>query len=496
MDEGSTRADASAATTGRCVLIVGPDGTGKSTVADALHHRAEHLGVQVERVHWRRGGAVPKRHRGPVDDPHGATPRGLIASLVKVAGVTVDFLVAAVGPWRKARSRGLLLVERGWPDMAVDPVRYRIDSRLAPIARLTAYLVPKADVAILLTGDPMLLHARKPELPLAELERQNGEWRSLAPRVAKKIVVVDTTNTSIEDTVAKCGEAVAGIPAPWKKIPFTPQRISLCTQGAVGPWGVYQPLRNRARAAGVAGRLALRAGCARRTSSPVPELEDLLQHAGVRADGLVAIRSSTPGRHVISAQLTRQPVAVLKIGAADDAGLHREAEVLGRPLRPVETPELLWAGLWSNRFVVATRPCEQRRRPLHGQELLHLCNNLVAGAGGAAPLLHGDLAPWNITCGVAGPALIDWEFSRDERAPLHDLAHYLVQEGALLGRRTPADTARLLTSDDGMGRAHLAAVGEPPSEAPALVLEYLHRAPQSASQRVNDFRTLLAEAVA
>ena len=56
----------------------------------------------------------------------------------------------------------------------------------------------------------------------------------------------------------------------------------------------------------------------------------------------------------------------------------------------------------------------------------------TAGPDGA-PMTHGDLAPWNLVRTADRPVLLDWEFARFADEPLHDLAHFVVQGGALLG---------------------------------------------------------------
>jgi hypothetical protein len=92
--------------------------------------------------------------------------------------------------------------------------------------------------------------------------------------------------------------------------------------------------------------------------------------------------------------------------------------------------------------------------------------------------VHGDLTPWNIGKTVEGLRVFDWEYAAWEAAPLHDLTHYVIQCGALLGRHRPAEVVALLTAEGGLGWRHLERCGVDPHCAAELVRTYLVRAPQ------------------
>src|SRR5690606_9284852 len=97
------------------------------------------------------------------------------------------------GPVGHARSkRAILLSDRYFDDLLVDPRRYRYG---APIswARAMFRALPRPDRVLLLLGDAEAIHARKREVTLEELGRQLGAYRDLAASLGPRAVVIDAT---------------------------------------------------------------------------------------------------------------------------------------------------------------------------------------------------------------------------------------------------------------------------------------------------------------
>ena len=467
------------ATTGY-VLVVGPDGAGKSTVVDAIAALAAKTGVRVSRAHHRPGLLAGGAQDGiSVTDPHAKAPRSAPAALAKLGLVLGDHLLGYLVRWRPRRRGGLLLLERGWFDMVVDPRRYRLPIRWTPVVRRLGWLLPRPDVVLVLSGEPQALHDRKPEIGVDEVDRQIRRWRDVAPSAGRQVVEVDTVATTADkvasDLLGTLQRQATGDVA-WRTVPFTPRRLALRMAGQGRPaLSLYQPQSGRARAGSVLARHGLVRGS--RTAEPLPDLAELCLLLALQPDGAVAMDSSTPGRIVISLCAQKQMVAVVKIGHPDDAGLRREAEMLTVGLRAdvaFGRPEVLWAGDWKGRFVLATRAVQRSARASWTpHDVVPLVQALSTSGAGGTPVTHGDLAPWNLVRGASGPVLLDWESARLADEPLHDMAHFVVQGGALLGRYPPGRAVELLCSAESPGDLSLRARGRTTADAIPLLEDYL-----------------------
>ena len=195
----------------RLITIVGPDGAGKTAVTDRLQARLGELGP-VARFHHRLR-ALPGRAGSTVatETPHDQVPYGRALSLAKVVFLWGDWMVS--WPLRARptlRRDGWVLLERGWWDLAVDPLRYRL--RPAPrLVALLGRLGPGRGLTVVLDGPAEVLHARKPELTLPELGRQLAAWRAVAARAPSVVVSVDQ---DIEAVVADVMAAIGAGPTP------------------------------------------------------------------------------------------------------------------------------------------------------------------------------------------------------------------------------------------------------------------------------------------
>jgi thymidylate kinase len=164
------------------IVIAGPDGAGKSRVADELCARLASEAT-VLRIHHRfgllpvRGGLDAEAAAEPHRDPH----YGRLRSELKVVYLFVDFVVGWTARARRlVRRGGWVLIERGWWDLVVDPQRYRLDpdTRLAGVL---GRLLPEPAIVLVLEAPPDILIGRKRELPAAELRRQARAWHDAVP---------------------------------------------------------------------------------------------------------------------------------------------------------------------------------------------------------------------------------------------------------------------------------------------------------------------------
>ena len=162
---------------GWALIVGGPDGCGKTTLAGALVETLEAIGP-VLHFH-QRASVLPRRTNVPITDPYRRSPYGRAVSTLKLIYLYADWLLGwatRVEPF--LRGGGSVVIERGWWDIAVDPRRYRV----RPSARFASWLcrcVPPPDRIFVLDAPAEVIAARKPELPVTEIARQSAAWREL-----------------------------------------------------------------------------------------------------------------------------------------------------------------------------------------------------------------------------------------------------------------------------------------------------------------------------
>ena len=158
--------------TGLFVVVLGPDGSGKSTASDIVLRDLERAFRRSWRFHWRPG-LLPKLSRAQ-DGAATETPpvRSKYTGIVSLARFVYYWLDFTLGYWLvvtpKIARTTLVVGERYFPDVLVQPERYGFAVPRG-LMRLAARLVPKPDLIVLLKDDPDAVHGRKPELSPARI---------------------------------------------------------------------------------------------------------------------------------------------------------------------------------------------------------------------------------------------------------------------------------------------------------------------------------------
>lgn len=165
---------------GAWLAILGPDGSGKSSVLDGVEREIGDRFADVHRYHLRPHGGRRYRPSSPVTAPHAQPPRGGMASTAKLAWWWVDYWTGYWGVVRPAvRAGALVLFDRYLDDLIVDPLRYRYDGP-ERVVEILARTVPRPDALVVLDAPVEVLRRRKQEVGVAELARQREQYRRLA----------------------------------------------------------------------------------------------------------------------------------------------------------------------------------------------------------------------------------------------------------------------------------------------------------------------------
>lgn len=434
------------------VVVVGPDGSGKSEITTRVAAGLYERGIAVRRLHF-----IPREHRvddSPVTRPHAAPPRRLVTEALSVIHRFARYFFAGIGGTLARGFGGVQLQERGWMDQVADPARYRLTTRSSALVKALASVVRHPDLMVACDGDAREMAARKGELDTDGVTAQLAFWRrnpADASQVATAVTTEETSTHSARHLLSAIDSARSQVlREALRTVGLAPARLEMQASSNAGPAvrALYRPSKLR----GVVGRelgIALLRRPHRPTVGDLPfDTRMLLDGCGLLDyDEAAIIRSSERNRWVIGLVRAGTLETVIKVSSCDDPSLVTEAEWL-RELRHSDgtfrVPKIIKLkdiDVWRVLAMQAMPALSLRSRPDFGLAL-DLCVALAKLRGGVG-VTHGDLAPWNIV-GRRRPWLVDWEGARDYEAGA-DLAHYVLVS-TRLGRAVDPRTARALLS--------------------------------------------------
>lgn len=179
---------------GSFIAFVGPDGSGKSTIAELFRNEICRIMVKdnesVNVLHFRPTifpnlkklfyGRSYDETKENFTNPHRAKPSGLSGSLLRLTYYWIDYII---GYWFYLRSKcvagQIFIFDRYFYDFIVDPYRSRINLPIW-IRFLFLKLTPKPDIVYFLDCDSKTILERKKELSEEEIIRQVNVYRYLA----------------------------------------------------------------------------------------------------------------------------------------------------------------------------------------------------------------------------------------------------------------------------------------------------------------------------
>jgi thymidylate kinase len=458
---GDRREHADASARGRVIVVAGPDGSGKTLVAEALLQAGAERGPTLHLHHRPRMLPRLTHHDGPVPEPHRDPPYPTPLAALKLLYLHLDYLLGwwlRIGPLRRAG--GTVVLERGWWDLAVDPRRYRLVP-LPRLHRLLAWLLPRPDRTIVLDAPADVLLGRKAELPAAELERQRRAWRLLARRRWSMTIwdgqqpVSDLVDVVFDDREPALAQDWVALPTGRVARWVLPRRPRQATRDSLR---IHRPVSARALAGWGVGYAAATVGLLQlgRPTRPEPWILDCVVDLVPPGGTVATARSNHVGRSLVLVLDRRaRPHLVVKV-SSDERGaqqLAREAVALERYAAllapPLTAPRLVSAEpgrlvLEAVEWQLQARPWRLAPEVAAGLGRFHASRTEPDGTG----LAHGDVAPWNLLRTADGWCLVDWEAAGPGKAPFHDVFHFLVQGLALL--RNPTEDV-ILHGLDGAG---------------------------------------------
>ncbi len=186
----SRKQKAPSAQRGLWVVLLGPDGAGKSSVIEGIGDGVAAGFTGCEAYHLRPSLFRTNRAARPNCNPHGRSARGVLVTFGKLAYLLAANWMGYLAKVKPRLKRGALVVfDRYFSDGLVDPKRYRLPQSCGWLVALVERALPKPDLYVVLEASSQVLGQRKHEVTPAEVERQCRDYRRLAAKLPNAVVV-------------------------------------------------------------------------------------------------------------------------------------------------------------------------------------------------------------------------------------------------------------------------------------------------------------------
>jgi thymidylate kinase len=168
---------------GHFVVLVGPDGVGKTALAGQLiaDHGHPSMYVHFRPSLWRRPPDAPNEQSVP--SPKRVRPGPRMLGWIRLARSVLLFWLGYLRWIRPAVLRGALVVGDRWAYGYVGQPQALGFAGPAWLAKLGARIVPQPDLLVRLSAPPELVASRKADLTTSEVEIEARVWDTLPLKV-------------------------------------------------------------------------------------------------------------------------------------------------------------------------------------------------------------------------------------------------------------------------------------------------------------------------
>ena len=199
---------------GMFIVLLGPDGSGKSAIADGLingiadndvfrGHAYYHTNVGLlphlkyfTNILSKQADNVPSKKKGELAGM--INPHPSWRSLLYLCYYSLDYALGLTKIYKQKRQNKLVIFDRYFYDFF-----YQRQNRKLPhwLLWFFHYFIPKANLIICLSADAETIHRRKPELSIEEIKQQCLRIEKLASRL-KNTLTLDTSK-NVDENVSR-----------------------------------------------------------------------------------------------------------------------------------------------------------------------------------------------------------------------------------------------------------------------------------------------------
>ncbi len=207
---------------GMFVVLFGPDGSGKSAVAEKLQESLKPAFRQRQYYHGRFGmiprlrdckdavvraiGRPVQIHTDEMAQYYNGTKHSLGRVLIHVLYYSLDYLL---GHWVIGRSQAmgdLIIFDRYFYDWFIQSYFQRTPRWILPVLK---FIYPRPDLVVYLSNSSEVIHKRKPELSIEQIEQQSRRCQEIVCDLPYGITIL--TESSLQEVTQKVSEKIVQI---------------------------------------------------------------------------------------------------------------------------------------------------------------------------------------------------------------------------------------------------------------------------------------------
>lgn len=193
---------------GLLVIILGPDGAGKTTLSTSIFDVFGSAFGPQKTLLWRPE-VLPRLSKdpSPIDPPHSKPPRGAFESVARILAIFLDYWLGHFILVKPLLSRSaLILYDRDFHDILVDHRRYRYGGPTWLLPLLTKILPRTESVFLILDAPPEIILERKQEVEPEEVRRQLIAYRRLADDLPNALLI--RTDRDLRSTTSEVAHSI------------------------------------------------------------------------------------------------------------------------------------------------------------------------------------------------------------------------------------------------------------------------------------------------